>query len=86
MPHRYFDLAFTAAVRSEQECHDSRAAYVTAPGGESGVDVISARERTFITSCDTFFLASVSETGWPYVQHRGGPQGFVRMLGEAIIG
>jgi uncharacterized protein len=45
----------------------------------------TARMR-FIGAADTFFLASVSETGWPYVQHRGGPKGFLKVLDHNTIG
>jgi len=84
--HRYFDVAFTPAVKAEQERHGSRAAYAAAAAGEGGPDALTERERTFISASDTFFLASVSGTGWPYVQHRGGPPGFVRTLDEGTIG
>jgi predicted pyridoxine 5'-phosphate oxidase superfamily flavin-nucleotide-binding protein len=84
--HRYFDLAFTPAVQAEQARHGSRAAYAAAAAGEDGVEALSGRERAFLSAVDTFFLASVSETGWPYVQHRGGPPGFVRVLNGTTIG
>ena len=83
--HRYFDLAFTPAVQAEQARLGSRNAYAAATG-DVGSDALTGRERTFIAACDTFFLASVSETGWPYVQHRGGPPGFVRTLSDTTIG
>ena len=44
------------------------------------------QEIAFIAARDSFYLASVSETGWPYVQHRGGPTGFVRRVDERTIG
>ena len=40
----------------------------------------------FIAARDSFYLASVSETGWPYLQHRGGPAGFLRVLDETTLG
>ena len=43
-------------------------------------------EAGFISQRDSVYMASVSETGWPYVQHRGGPEGFVRVLDEKTIG
>jgi predicted pyridoxine 5'-phosphate oxidase superfamily flavin-nucleotide-binding protein len=43
-------------------------------------DVLGEREAEFLAQADTFYLATVSETGWPYVQHRGGPKGFLRVL------
>ncbi len=84
MRHRYFDLAFTPAVQAEQARHGSRNAYAAAAAG--GPDALTRRERALIAASDTFFLASVSETGWPYVQHRGGPPGFVRTLSDTTIG
>ena len=41
---------------------------------------LGADEAAFIAECDSFYLATVSETGWPYIQHRGGPEGFLRVL------
>lgn len=87
MRHRFFNLAFTPAVQAEQNRRGSRAAYALAARGElAGADGLSERETAFITERDSFYLASVSETGWPYVQHRGGPAGFVRRLDDKTIG
>jgi len=86
---RFFDLAFTPTVRAEQERRGSRAAYaaITAGGeGEALADVLSQRELLFIEARDSFYLATVSETGWPYVQHRGGPAGFVHLLDAKTLG
>jgi uncharacterized protein len=86
---RFFDLAFTPTVRAEQERRGSRAAYaaITAGGeGEASADVLSQRELLFIEARDSFYLATVSETGWPYVQHRGGPAGFVHLLDAKTLG
>jgi uncharacterized protein len=44
------------------------------------------RSRRTIASRDSFYMATVSETGWPYVQHRGGPLGFLKVLGPNLIG
>jgi predicted pyridoxine 5'-phosphate oxidase superfamily flavin-nucleotide-binding protein len=49
-------------------------------------DVLTAREADFIAARDSFYMASVSEDGWPYVQHRGGPAGFLRRIGGNRIG
>jgi len=51
----------------------------------AGVDVLGSDERDFITSRDSFFMATVTRSGWPYVQHRGGPPGFLRVLGENTL-
>ncbi len=89
MRHRFFDLAFTPAVQAEQTRRGSRASYaaITAAGeGDAAADALSEREIAFIEARDSFYLASVSETGWPYVQHRGGPAGFVHSLDDKTLG
>lgn len=87
MRHRFFDLAFTPSVQAEQSRRGSRAAYASAARGpRPDVDLLSENEAAFISERDSFYLATVSETGWPYVQHRGGPAGFVRVLDERTIG
>jgi predicted pyridoxine 5'-phosphate oxidase superfamily flavin-nucleotide-binding protein len=53
-----------------------------AVGGADAPDTLGAEETAFIAARDSFYLASVSESGWPYVQHRGGPRGFIRVLGS----
>ncbi|MBM3571652.1 MAG: pyridoxamine 5'-phosphate oxidase family protein, partial [Alphaproteobacteria bacterium] len=47
---------------------------------------LTANEAAFIALRDSFYMATVGETGWPYVQHRGGPAGFVRVLDAKTIG
>jgi len=76
----FAEIAFTPAVQALQEAHGSRGAYarMTAEGGPG--EGLSARETDFIADADSFYVASVSETGWPYVQHRGGPRGFLRVV------
>jgi len=54
--------------------------------GPGDVDILTAREIDFIEARDSFYMASVSEDGWPYIQHRGGPAGFLRSLGSNRIG
>jgi uncharacterized protein len=86
---RFYDLAFTPAVEAEQARHGSRTAYAAiakAAGGDAGTEMLSPREVAFIAARDSFYLASVSEAGWPYLQHRGGPAGFVQALDEKTLG
>jgi hypothetical protein len=47
---------------------------------EAKPDELTEKEAGFIAARDSFYMATVSETGWPYIQHRGGPKGFVRIL------
>ena len=86
MGHRFAALAFTESVREVQETLGSRAGYAAMDKGEDTNHVLAEREAAFIGARDSFYMASVSETGWPYVQHRGGPGGFVRVLDERTIG
>lgn len=55
-------------------------------GGDDYNHLISEQEAQFIAARDSFYMASVSETGWPYVQHRGGSVGFMKVLDEKTIG
>lgn len=80
MGHRFAEIAFTPAVRARQEAHGSRASYARLEGGEPRNHELGPREVEFIRTRDHFHLASVGETGWPYVQFRGGPPGFLRVL------
>src|SRR5215471_3960748 len=89
MRQRFFDLAFTPAVRRQQALRGSRDAYsaMMEPAADDTVpDALSEQEIAFIAARDSFYLATVSETGWPYVQHRGGPAGFVRHLPDGALG
>ena len=86
MGHKFAEIAFTDSVREVQETLGSRKAYAKLEAGADSNQTLGDNERTFIERRDSFYMASVSETGWPYVQHRGGPAGFVRVLDENRIG
>ena len=87
MRRRFFDLAFTPSVKALQSRRGSRAAYARAADGERSAEPgLTVLEAAFIAGRDSFYLASVSETGWPYLQHRGGPAGFVRVIDGRTIG
>lgn len=79
------DIMFTPTVKAEQSRHGSREAYakMTARAAPEG---LSEREADFIAARDSFYIATVTETGWPYLQHRGGPRGFLKTLGPDEIG
>jgi len=82
MRHAFANIAFTPAVREVQARDGSRAQYARA--FESGDEVRNAElgpdEAAFIHAQRSFYMATVSETGWPYVQHRGGAPGFLRVV------
>jgi len=86
MGHRFAEIAFTDRVKAEQSRHGSRASYARFESGEPMRHRLGAREAQFIAERDSFYMATVSETGWPYIQHRGGPKGFLRVLDEKTIG
>jgi len=87
MPNAFASIAYTDAVRAEQERLGSAAlnARRLAPEAPPG-DRIGPEEAAFIAGRDGFYQASVSENGWPYVQFRGGPAGFLQVLDERTIG
>jgi ferredoxin-NADP reductase/predicted pyridoxine 5'-phosphate oxidase superfamily flavin-nucleotide-binding protein len=64
----------------------SRTAYRTAELGDTETVALSEFEQAFITERDSFYQATVSQSGWPYVQHRGGPVGFLKVLDDQTIG
>ncbi len=80
MSRAYAEIAFTPAVRKIQEEQGSRAQYAFLDGAPERGDRLTEREAAFIETRDTLFQATVGETGWPYVQHRGGPPGFIKVL------
>src|SRR3954466_5250271 len=86
MGHKFADIAFTDAVKAVQEAMESRSAYARHEAGRDTNDRLGPMEAEFIAERDGFYLATVSETGWPYVQFRGGPPGFARGLGERTLG
>jgi uncharacterized protein len=76
---RFAQLAYTDTVRQVQAERGSATAQARRLGGE-GPDPIGPDEAAFLVACDELYLATVSDTGWPYVQHRGGPPGFLHVL------
>ena len=86
MSHRFADIAFTPNVQQMQERHGSRAQYARMQESGGPNDALGPREAEFLAQADSFYLATVSETGWPYVQHRGGPAGFLKVLSPAQVG
>jgi len=80
MTHRFADIMFTDSVKLAQEKygsleHNNRLQETFGPNNQ-----LMQREAEFIELRDSFYLASINQTGWPYVQHRGGPPGFLKVL------
>ncbi len=82
MAMKYLDLMVTDSVRRAQKQHYGRA--VNIPGA-SQRDPLGQDEAEFIMARDSFYLGSINETGWPYIQHRGGPLGFLRVVNETTL-
>lgn len=78
MAYAFAKIAFTPSVRQQQDANGSGAYAGFLTDARTGGDILSDRERIFIERCDGFYQATVSETGWPYVQFRGGAPGFLR--------
>ncbi|MGI8956448.1 MAG: pyridoxamine 5'-phosphate oxidase family protein [Chthoniobacterales bacterium] len=76
MAERFLETLTTPAVRRAQAHYYGRE---RASHPASGRDPLGDDERAFIEARDSFYMATVSEGGWPYVQHRGGPRGFLRV-------
>ena len=81
MTHHFADITFTDSVKAAQALYGSREHNERLQARAGPNDELGQREAEFIAQRDTFYLATVSETGWPYVQHRGGPTGFLHVNG-----
>ncbi|WP_051171359.1 pyridoxamine 5'-phosphate oxidase family protein [Spongiibacter marinus] len=86
MGHRYAKLMFSPAAKALQSRGRSRDTYARMEQGEDYNYLLSDKEAQFIRQRDSLYMASVSESGWPYVQHRGGPLGFIKVLNAATLG
>src|SRR5450432_1708741 len=85
MAKNFPSIAFTEAVKRLQEKFGSRTSYARLEKNKY-VDGLTENEIDFIVERDSFYMASFSENGYPYIQHRGGPKGFVKVLDKNRIG
>ncbi|NLS20678.1 pyridoxamine 5-phosphate oxidase [Rhizobium sp. P40RR-XXII] len=83
MPYHFLDVAITPNVRLAQAEMGADQIWLGNYNRES--DSFTESELAFIASRDSFYMASVSETGWPYVQHRGGPPGFLKVIDDKTL-
>ncbi|WP_311271115.1 pyridoxamine 5'-phosphate oxidase family protein [Sphingobium sp. WCS2017Hpa-17] len=86
MAQTFLHTLFGPGARALQSAAGSRGSYARMEAGAGPVDALTDRELDFIAARDSFYMASVSEDGWPYVQHRGGPAGFLRRVAGNRIG
>jgi uncharacterized protein len=85
MAYQFLDTVSTPGVRAAQEANGSRELWERFKGNRVS-DRFTENEAAFIAARDSFFMATVSETGWPYVQHRGGPPRFLKVLDDKTLG
>ncbi len=82
MSDAFFNITFTPSVLKAQQEYNGRA-------GERPMQIapvhLNEEEMAFIEDRDSFYMATVTETGWPYMQHRGGPRGFLRVLDDQTL-
>ncbi len=86
MTTTYHRIAFTDSVKQAQERNGVRDQYARFEERNTRASGLGEQERAFIGGRDTMFMASVGENGWPYVQHRGGPVGFLKVLDDHTMG
>ena len=82
MANRFKTIVLTPAVRAAQQRYYGRAAQLP---NAAERDPLTEEERLFIEARDSFYMATITETGWPYLQHRGGPPGFLRVLSPSTL-
>jgi uncharacterized protein len=85
MTYRFLNTLDTPGVRAAREANGVGQMWdLTGAGGPA--ERFTGNETAFIAERDSFYLATVSQTGWPYMQHRGGPRGFLRVLDDSTLG
>ncbi len=86
MATAFADITFTPSVKAAQSLYGSREANSRFELADDPSIGLTEPEIEFIGERDSFYQATVSESGWPYVQHRGGPKGFLKVLDEHTLG
>lgn len=86
MGRRFAELAFTPLVKEQQRQHGSRQLYERVEHSSDLGDRLGPDEQEFLAGRTDFYIASVTETGWPYMQYRGGARGFLHILDDHTIG
>lgn len=86
MPNAFATIAFTDSVKAAQSRYGSRENNQRFEMSDDPRNQLGEFETAFIQARDSFYMATISENGWPYVQHRGGPVGFLQVLDDRTIG
>lgn len=82
MTRRFLDIFSTPSIRAARALNNGIRLDESA---DSKRERLTPNEVQFISARDSFYMASVSESGWPYIQHRGGPPGFLRVLDDQTL-
>jgi hypothetical protein len=85
MTHNFGSFVFTPTVKALQERYGSRRQYSRIEGTDSSPTRLGPQESEFIGERDSFYMATLGSNGWPYVQHRGGPKGFLKVIDPITI-
>jgi len=85
MTDNFTELAFTDSVKAQQEKYGTRPAYAKMERGGKFRNQLTWQEQKYIHDRDGFYLASVGENGWPYMQFRGGPKGFLKVIDDNTV-
>jgi predicted pyridoxine 5'-phosphate oxidase superfamily flavin-nucleotide-binding protein len=86
MTSHFQNVLASPAVKAAQEANGSRATQARHDTASPEADRLGEREVAFIAMRDSFYMATVGNEGWPYMQHRGGPVGFVKVLSDRTFG
>lgn len=87
MTANFLKMMSSDVGRAMQRASGSRAAYSAMESRSDGQpDLVTEKEAAFLAARDSFYMASITPDGWPYVQHRGGSPGFLRQIGPSRIG
>jgi predicted pyridoxine 5'-phosphate oxidase superfamily flavin-nucleotide-binding protein len=86
MSRAFARIAFTEAVKETQRRNGARASGERLEAHPATRDALTPELVRYIAERDSFFMATASGEGWPYVQHRGGPPGFLKVLDDRTLG
>ncbi len=86
MATAFAELAFTPSVKAAQSFYGSREKNSRFEFADDARNRLTEHKANFIAERDSFYQATVSESGWPYIQHRGGPKGFLKVLDDRTLG
>jgi predicted pyridoxine 5'-phosphate oxidase superfamily flavin-nucleotide-binding protein len=85
MTDNFTELAFTESVKAQQEKYGTRAAYARMEKGGKFRNQLTWQENGFIKNRDSFYISSVGKNDWPYMQFRGGPKGFLKVIDDHTL-